>query len=113
MGMDAIARRSTLRLLFFDQVKISDDGLRRLTPLGRLETLDISSTDVTDAGFESLAAFPRFSNPPGLRGMEGLKTLTLRNDRLTVEALAPLSSLTRLDLAKNPPTGSACEIISA
>ena len=43
-------------MLNLDLTKVTEAGLKELTPLKNLTTLDLSYTQVTDAGLKELAA---------------------------------------------------------
>ena len=91
-------------------VNVTDQGLRHLAPLAKLESLEISSTKLTGAGLVHLKALtslaslrlkcPLLSDRelPALASIKGLESLVLEQSQVVGPGLAPLAGLPRLSL---------------
>ena len=79
-----LPRAGRVRTLSLSRTKVTDAGLRSLSQLKDLETLDLSFTDVGDSGVAHLA------------GMQGLRQLVLNDTMITHASLAILAKMTRL-----------------
>jgi len=103
-----LAYLPNVRKLNLNQCRnVSDDGLRELSPLPRLEWLDLSRTSISDCGLESQRWFNLRSlnlantrvSDDGLLGIEGctkLESLVLYNTAVSDAALNRLASLHNL-----------------
>jgi hypothetical protein len=84
-GLRHIATKwPTLKYLNVSSTEITDNGMKYLRSLDRLEHLHIDDTDITDKGIQHLTV------------LKGLTVLWLRETRITDEGLQHLKSLTNL-----------------
>jgi Leucine-rich repeat (LRR) protein len=93
-GLDRASVFSDVRRIHCGGAKLEDDGLERLKPLKRLETLGIEYNGITDAGLRHLRTFPH------------LKHLFLKgNFQITdagMETLGEMQQLESLDVMEIP-----------
>jgi hypothetical protein len=73
-----VAKRGSLTRLYLRGTRITDDGLKHLTGLTKLEKLDLVETGITDAGLVHL------------RGLSSLKKLYLTETRVTKDGVRNL-----------------------
>jgi Leucine-rich repeat (LRR) protein len=91
LDLAAIAALQRLALLDLGGVKVTDAGVARLKPLVHLQSLDLSRTQVSAKGLESLS----------LRGLERLNLWQAqRVDDAAAEPLVKLDKLAILDLSE-------------
>jgi Leucine Rich repeat len=91
-------------------VNISDEGLRHLACVTKLESLELSSTKLTGAGLSELASLTRLTalrlkcpllsdrELPALVSMKGLQSLVLEQSQVAGPGLASLTGLSKLSL---------------
>lgn len=124
-ALSTIAKLGNLKRLSLAKTRVTDKGLSGLTQLASLESLDLSQTRITGRGFAALSKLEglrelklddcRLSDRTiaVLGDLTALETLTLRNAGQLgdqgLEALAPLTSLTRLDLGGTKVTDAIGE----
>lgn len=97
----ALRRNADAAVVQMANPDVTDRTLTYLDGMTALRELDLSHTRVSDAGLRVLARLPR------------LRTLRLRDTRLTdaglTEALGPIETLTRLDVAQTEVSAAALD----
>lgn len=83
-GLKHLKQMTKLQSLHLAANKVTDEGLKHLTGLASLQTLHLSTNKVTDAGLEHI------------KGLIGLKSLSISSPNVTDEGLASLGALTNL-----------------
>ena len=78
--------RLPLRKLCLSYTSVSDDGLKHLVPLSKLDALHLEKTSVSDAGLKQLAT------------MESLRNLNLSKTKITKSGLKELTRLKKLQV---------------
>lgn len=94
--LDHLRNMSQLKYLYLRQVRITDEGMKKLAELRKLSHLDLTETSVSDAGLKAFAGHP------------ALGYLFLRGTRVTDHGLKALQScerLTVLHLGENKGVG--------
>ncbi|MBI3864937.1 MAG: hypothetical protein HY290_23930, partial [Planctomycetia bacterium] len=102
-ALDVLAEFPELKLLSLSgSRKLTDDGMRRLARLTKLESLYVGYAQITDAGLESLDALTNLKelraqqlNMSGtsLRHFPRLKILALGLSQITDSGLAPIAAM--------------------
>lgn len=101
-GLKSLVQMPRLERLYVDHTSITDEGLKLLPPLSRLEVLVLSHCPITGDG---LAEIKRLST---------LRTLNLKGCAIKDEDLAPIASLGDLEvlvLAKTQIAGPGLEFV--
>ena len=76
--LERVAKRPTVTELYLSGTHITDDGLKHLSGLIKLEYLNLADTGVTDAGLQHL------------KGLAALKNLDLTGTKVTAAGVAML-----------------------
>ena len=100
-ALTSLAALSSLKELDLSYTEISDAGLKKLPPL---QSLDLNATEIGDDGFEVLA------------GMSGLKQLRINYGRFTdkgVQRIAALKNLESLELARSRVSDESMQAIAS
>ncbi len=79
--LERVGKHGSLTRLYLSGTRITDDGLKHLTGLTKLEQLYLVETDITDAGLVHL------------RGLSSLKKLYLTETRVTKDGVKNLKQV--------------------
>jgi len=103
-ALPLLSRVGRVTSLDLSRTRVTDAGLRSLRQLRDLGSVNLSYTDITDAGVARLA------------DLKGLRELSLNDTRMTASSLsqlATLRNLTSLDISRTRVNGPAVERLRA